>query len=598
MELDNYLLRLNNIKVKLIKVNEDNRSYLNALENVQIGYFEYYPKELTMCISDYMSKIYPIDYSYEVTMFDLINSVLVKNEQFRLYDTIKEIFDGGSSLECTLPFEFVDRTSWYKFSIKKDDANKYVGTMHNVDKIISLESNIENESLKLNQVFNSIPIPLYYYDYVGNILFTNRHYDEDMSVLNKIVEQYINGEKDIIEKYNWITYFDVILYQDNLMKFEIHYERKSIKKIHVIHRVNMHSSELEPGILFLHEDASDIHVDDRQLTKILKANELIIEIKDLIDHVNDLNSMYDYLLSRIHTVIPSAKRACILMLDKNSDMYITASYGYVDDYVGSVKLPFEKSFANSTLRGDYTKSVILNDIQEKFASIYPDINDNQYGFQFESNMVAPLVINGMLYGLLSLDSDKNNVFDDVDLNLFDYLKLQIERAIIKFKKLSRVKKDSIIDPLTGIFNRRHLLDLFEQFCEDATQMNKSFALVLFDLDKLKAVNDSHGHLAGDKIIKQFAFVSSSEIREIDVIARIGGDEFVGLFWDIDKHVLTERICRWQEILKTHKIKYEEIEIETQFSFGISMYNVDGNSYEDMMRVADKKMYIQKNGKNE
>jgi len=382
------------------------------------------------------------------------------------------------------------------------------------------------------------------------------------------------------------------------MKFEIHYERKSIKKINVIHRVNMHSSELEPGILFLHEDASDIHVDDRQLTKILKANELIIEIKDLIDHVNDLNSMYDYLLSRIHTVIPSAKRACILMLDKNSDMYITASYGYVDDYVSSVKLPFENSFVNSTLKGDYTKSVVLNDIQEKYASIYPDINDNQYGFHFESNMVAPLVINGMLYGLLSLDSDKNNVFDDVDLNLFDYLKLQIERAIIKFKKMSRVKKDSIIDPLTGIFNRRHLLDLFEQFCEDATQMNKTFALVLFDLDKLKTVNDSYGHLAGDKVIKQFAFVSSSEIREIDVVARIGGDEFVGLFWDIDKDVLTEKICRWQEILMTQTIDYDNKKIKTQFSFGLSIYNEDGKTYEDMMRVADKKMYIQKNGKED
>jgi len=320
---------------------------------------------------------------------------------------------------------------------------------------------------------------------------------------------------------------------------------------------------------------------------------LIIEIKDLVDQVNDLNSMYNYLLSKIHIVIPSAKRACVLRLDNDKNMFITASYGFAEEYVKSVKLPFSDSFANSSLKNDYSKSVILNDIQDKYSLLYPDINENTSGFTFESNMTAPLVINGALYGLLSVDSDQNHVFDAIDLNLLDYLKVQIERAIVKYKTISRVKRNSIIDPLTGIFNRRHLMDLFDQYSDDAHQLNSKFAFVLFDIDKLKNINDSFGHVAGDKVIKQFAFTVSNQVRETDIIARIGGDEFIGLFWNISKEVLTSRIKGWQELLELEAIDYENNKIITKFSYGISVYPDEGKTFEELLKESDTKMYIQK-----
>ncbi len=188
------------------------------------------------------------------------------------------------------------------------------------------------------------------------------------------------------------------------------------------------------------------------------------------------------------------------------------------------------------------------------------------------------------------------MFDDVDLNLLDYLKLQIERAIVKFRQLRKVKRNSIIDPLTGIYNRRHIIDLLNQYIEDAHKEEQSFAFVVFDLDKLKKVNDSYGHVAGDQIIKQFAFIAEKEIRDVDVIARIGGDEFVGIFWGINKDILIKRLTRWSEILSLHPIKYEGNTITTNFSYGIAYYPNDGDDFETLLRVSDKKMYEQKNKK--
>lgn len=592
MSFDKCFLKLNDIGILPIEETNENCYMLTAYNKGRVGYFEYHNDEKVMYISNYIAEICEIDCSEYITFFEVVCRVLSKKEQFVFLNHMKDIVDGIEFKKCALTFSLTGKDSRFEFTINKVKKDIYVGTMKE-DTIMLQANDTKVTSIAIEQIFSSISLPAYYYDLNGNLLFDNSFRNEKNSDINSLIEAHLQDEKFVISQYSWVYFFKSTHYSCTHSKYEIHFDLNHVKTINNIHRLVIQDISGDIGIIYLHEDVTDVHSDEKQLNKIIKANELIIEIKDLVDNVLDLNSMYNYLLSKIHTVIPSAKRACVLKLDNGNNMFITASYGFTDEYVNSVKLPFENSFANSSLKNDYSKAVILNDIQQKYSTLYPDINKNTVGFKFESNMTAPLVINGVLYGLLSVDSDENRVFDAIDLNLFDYLKVQIERAIVKFKKINRVKRDSIIDPLTGVFNRRHLMDLFNQYLEEGHQLNKKFAFVLFDIDKLKKINDSFGHIAGDEVIKQFAFISSSEIRDTDVIARIGGDEFVGLFWDISEEVLTQRLKRWQQLLELQTIQYENHEILTKFSYGISLYPDDGKTFEELLKKSDVKMYTQK-----
>ncbi len=112
-------------------------------------------------------------------------------------------------------------------------------------------------------------------------------------------------------------------------------------------------------------------------------------------------------------------------------------------------------------------------------------------------------------------------------------------------KIDRLRKLSITDPLTGLFNRRHLSERLEEEVSRRSRYGTSFSLVAFDLDGLKLINDSFGHKAGDRALLAVAESISKNARAGDIAARIGGDEFVVILPQAagaDASVLAQRIA--------------------------------------------------------
>ena len=96
-------------------------------------------------------------------------------------------------------------------------------------------------------------------------------------------------------------------------------------------------------------------------------------------------------------------------------------------------------------------------------------------------------------------------------------------------RLSReIKWQSIIDPLTEVFNRRHFMERLHCEMERATRYERNISLIFIDLDRFKNINDDHGHLQGDQILKEIAVILAENFREADLVCRYGGDEFVVL----------------------------------------------------------------------
>jgi diguanylate cyclase (GGDEF)-like protein len=117
---------------------------------------------------------------------------------------------------------------------------------------------------------------------------------------------------------------------------------------------------------------------------------------------------------------------------------------------------------------------------------------------------------------------------------------KLENALILIKELA------ITDELTGLHNRRYFMDVLTHQQALANRGGYTFVLCFFDLDHFKSVNDTYGHAVGDAVLKQFSRMSQKNIREVDYVARIGGEEFVVLLSDssiTQAKAVAERICK-------------------------------------------------------
>jgi len=104
----------------------------------------------------------------------------------------------------------------------------------------------------------------------------------------------------------------------------------------------------------------------------------------------------------------------------------------------------------------------------------------------------------------------------------------IRYAMERHRLLAALKSLSLIDDLTGLYNRRGFMDLGDQHLKLARRTGRSLTLVLVDLDRFKAINDAHGHHVGDRALFQVAEILRSTFRGSDILARVGGDEFAVL----------------------------------------------------------------------
>ena len=118
----------------------------------------------------------------------------------------------------------------------------------------------------------------------------------------------------------------------------------------------------------------------------------------------------------------------------------------------------------------------------------------------------------------------------------------------------------------------------------------SYALVLCDLNYLKIINDSYGHVAGDAILKAFSNLIQHNIRESDVISRIGGDEFVILLRNITAEKANEKMKAIFDKIKDSTIEYQGHNLPVSFSYGIAVSPDDSMVYEILTKIADIRMY--------
>ena len=154
------------------------------------------------------------------------------------------------------------------------------------------------------------------------------------------------------------------------------------------------------------------------------------------------------------------------------------------------------------------------------------------------------------------------------------------------------------DPLTGVGNRRFFMDAGKHEYYRSLRYSQPLGVLMFDIDFFKKINDTHGHDAGDEALCSISKVVTDTLRDSDVSARIGGEEFAAVLPNSDiagANVLAERL---RENMESNVVPWNDIEIRFTVSIGVAVLREGDEGIEDLLNRADQHLYRAKqDGRN-
>lgn len=155
------------------------------------------------------------------------------------------------------------------------------------------------------------------------------------------------------------------------------------------------------------------------------------------------------------------------------------------------------------------------------------------------------------------------------------------------------------DELTGLYNRRAFFELGKQLFKQAKRYQQRISVMMIDIDHFKNINDNHGHAVGDTVLKAFGGLLQNSVREADILARIGGEEFAVILPQTGIEEASNLAERIRERIEAEVLKHDALQIKITASFGIASCMAESDDLDRMLTKADDALYIaKKKGRNQ
>lgn len=300
----------------------------------------------------------------------------------------------------------------------------------------------------------------------------------------------------------------------------------------------------------------------------------------------DLEKLLGKILdSATAAIMTSEKGAIYLLAPETGELEIRAVLGYgetdprIHQLVRSQSLPY---------------------IDEVIKRRVPIIATNlQAAPLTRSFILAPLILEGKVLGVISLEANPDASFSQGDLRLLASFAITATAAIRNAQLHAEVQRLAITDHMTGLYNRRGLSELGDREVERAWRFQRDLAVIMLDIDDLKSINDTYGHAVGDSAIKHVAYSCQSNTRKIDVLCRYGGDEFVILLPENNLSAAKRIAERLQFAIANSPFRHNGQDIPVSLSMGLSMISADNRDLKALLQSADEALYLAKSrGKNQ
>jgi len=478
---------------------------------------------------------------------------------------------------------------------------KMIGTILDITNDVSVKHELKTALSFFESLMEAIPNPIFYKDDLGLYRFCNEAFLlylglSKEEIINKSVydvapkdlaDIYFKADQDLMNSKGKQVYEASVKYADG-----------SIHDVIFSKAAHLDDDNTPLGLVGVMQDITEKKRIEKQMNMLQKVKDTFITISQSIMTFKDEDDFFKKLLEDLSDIFKSTQQASVIKIDDRNQMTILTSIGFDKLEVSNFKLNLKDSFAWHDTNGKLDHAHVLNNISDYKTKGFVSIVTTENKEMIESAMIIPLIFENKLKYILSFDSTEKNVFTPADQAAGNYVLEQLPIFYQLFDLYRTTLHLSRFDSLTKLINRGYFETVFSDRINIADRLNDQIALVLFDLDGLKRVNDNFGHQAGDLYLQAFSDLLIEQFRRSDSFARIGGDEFAGIFSNTEFNVIQEKIERLRTVFQTMIHKSESGDFKGNFSYGIALYPKDAKSVSELMRIADQRMYLDKSNKKE
>lgn len=329
------------------------------------------------------------------------------------------------------------------------------------------------------------------------------------------------------------------------------------------------------------------------LDRTLYNLSLLYDIGRAMTHISDLKSLLKYILNQA-IAVTHAEKGSIMLHDPDTDRLSIRVLAGLDDKVYQARVNNNEITCRSFLPGEGVAGRVFQSGEAVFIN---ETGGDSAFVESSSSFVKsiaciPMHVYNETIGVINVTNKKNEAgFIAEDIKM---LSAVADQAAVSISK-AQLWEMAVNDSLTGLHVRRYFMVRLHEEVSRTERYEKTLSVVMADLDRFKAINDTFGHTAGDQVLRAVGEYLHTSIRDVDCVGRYGGEEFVMLLPETDKASalgLSERLRKGIAALKPDNLS------DITISMGIATFPEDGRDADELLQKADAALYAaKKKGRN-
>ncbi|HHL39549.1 MAG TPA: diguanylate cyclase [Deltaproteobacteria bacterium] len=333
-------------------------------------------------------------------------------------------------------------------------------------------------------------------------------------------------------------------------------------------------------------DERQRRMEERQ--RMLKDHESLYHLGLVIENIDSLNDVGYAIIDYATRLTATPAGSLALFDERNENMVMVVSKGFSAEFQKVDRWDIRRGGLTDKILTQ-TSPTIIKDLRE-----FPALNPVLLEEGVRSLLAAPLTIEGRIVGIIYVNDFVVRDFKAEVISLFTLLTIYAALTIERVKSIEEMRRLSITDGLTGLYNHRYIMDEINKETKKCSRNERSFSIIMLDIDHFKSYNDTYGHLEGNKVLKALARLLNRTVRSTDTVGRFGGEEFCIIIDDMEKKGAVAFANRLLKEIASYRMPNRRITV----SGGVATFPDDGRSPMELIKQADMCLYdAKKAGRN-
>lgn len=332
----------------------------------------------------------------------------------------------------------------------------------------------------------------------------------------------------------------------------------------------------------------------KELEVLVKDLSTLYVIGQSVNSTIDQEELFQNICHHLPRQIGIQEFAILLLDSEYQRLHVKAAWGF--PHLERIRaMSFEVGEGVTGLVAQSGRMVYISDVRKDLRYMHYRGEHRRTG----SFLSVPLNYKGELIGVMNCGRTKVDGFSKNEIKLLQLVANQIALSIANARLYAKTRELSVRDELTGLYNRRHFLHVLQLEWKRASRFHHPLSLLMLDVDHFKKYNDTYGHKEGDRVLKQMGHLLVKTLREVDTLARFGGEEFVVVLPDTDRNGALAVGEKLRRIVEAEQFTLtDQNPIPVTMSVGVANYPDDVIMLEDLIDHADMALYDAKDqGRN-